>query len=130
MIDKFEEHIVCIGYPEEMALIMDVESFFTEKPSAYYIQAIKKTEVKLINKKLIKQLLQKYPELNESWNEFLYQIILVMAKREKEILSSTPEERYKSLICRSPQLFQEVPSKYIASYLRMAPETLSRIKKY
>ena len=57
------------------------------------------------------------------------QLILQQLEREKDILTSSPIERYKRVLKRSPQLFQEIPNKYIADYLRMTPETLSRIKK-
>ena len=49
--------------------------------------------------------------------------------RETEVLTFTPEERYERLWKRSPHLFQLVPQKYIASYLGMKPETLSRVKR-
>ena len=38
-----------------------------------------------------------------------------------------PRQRLQRVLGRSPRLFQEVPHKYIASYLRMSPETLSRL---
>ena len=41
----------------------------------------------------------------------------------------TPEERYKSLIGRFPAILNEVSLKEIASFLRMTPETLSRIRR-
>jgi lipocalin len=50
-------------------------------------------------------------------------------EREKDILTASPRERYLRVLKRSPQLFQEIPDKYIANYLRMSPETLSRMKK-
>ncbi len=50
-------------------------------------------------------------------------------EREQDLLINSPEERYRRVLKRSPQLFQEVPHKYIAAYLRMPPETLSRVKK-
>ncbi|MEO0734297.1 MAG: Crp/Fnr family transcriptional regulator, partial [Bacteroidota bacterium] len=34
----------------------------------------------------------------------------------------------RRVLARSPRLFQEIPAKYIANYLRMTPETLSRIR--
>ena len=41
----------------------------------------------------------------------------------------TPEQRRQRLLNRSQHIFQLIPHKYIASYLRMAPETLSRNMK-
>ncbi|MCY7291948.1 MAG: Crp/Fnr family transcriptional regulator, partial [Ferruginibacter sp.] len=48
--------------------------------------------------------------------------------REIDLLITSPAERLKRVLARSPNLFQEIPLKYIASYLRMKPETLSRIR--
>jgi len=50
-------------------------------------------------------------------------------EREIDLLHPSAKERYKRLAERSPQILQEVPHKYIADYLRMSPETLSRITK-
>lgn len=52
-----------------------------------------------------------------------------MLEREIDLLTSSPFERYNRILERSPQVFQEIPLKYIASYLRMTPETLSRLRK-
>ena len=59
----------------------------------------------------------------------LGELIYQQMERERDILTSSPLERYKRVLSRSPQLFQEIPNKHIASYLRMTPETLSRLKK-
>ena len=48
--------------------------------------------------------------------------------REIDILIPSPTERLNRVLKRSPNVFQHVPLKYIASYLRMKPETLSRIR--
>ena len=49
--------------------------------------------------------------------------------REKNLLLDSPTARYKHALETHPVLFQEIPHRYIASYLRMTPETLSRIQK-
>lgn len=125
--DENEDHTIRFGYQNNFLVSLD--SFLTEKPSDFYIQALKKTKLKVITKKTFKNLIHSYPELKNSWTELLEQLILHQLEREKDLLISSPTERYKRVLKRSPQLFQEVPNKYIADYLRMTPETLSRIKK-
>jgi hypothetical protein len=49
--------------------------------------------------------------------------------REIDLLISSPSERLNRVLQRSPDVFQHIPLKYIASYLRMKPETLSRIRQ-
>jgi CRP-like cAMP-binding protein len=127
VIDEAEEHTIRFGY--ENNLIAALDSYLSEKPTEYYIQAIKATEVLVINKTVINGLIINNPELQIFWNQLLEHIIIEQLERERDILTTSPLQRYRRVLGRSPQLFQEIPSKFIASYLRMTPETLSRLKK-
>lgn len=49
--------------------------------------------------------------------------------RSKELATLTAEERYKKLIQNHPSIIQNVPIQYIASFLGMKPESLSRIRR-
>lgn len=49
-------------------------------------------------------------------------------EHEIDLLLPEPAQRLARLRQRSPHIFQLVPRKYLASYLRMAPETLSRLR--
>lgn len=46
-----------------------------------------------------------------------------------EFISSSPEERYKTVLRKRPLLIDRVPQHQLASYLGMTPESLSRIRK-
>lgn len=127
LIDEFEEHTIRFGYQNNF--IVSLDCFITEQPSDYYIQALKKTKLKVLKKDVFKKLISSEKELQNFWTIILEQIVLQQLEREKDILTSSPIERYKRVLKRSPQLFQEIPNKYIANYLKMAPETLSRLKK-
>lgn len=127
VVDEYEEHTIRFGYQNN--LIADLAAFITDSPSDLFIQAIKKTQLKAINKADFMGLIGQSPENIELWQRILYGIVYQQMERERDILTSSPAERYRRVFARSPHLFQEIPSKYIASYLRMSPETLSRIKK-
>lgn len=127
VIDEFEEHTIRFGYQNN--LIAALDSFLNEKPSEFYIQAIKKTKVKVISKTNYMTFIESTDENKKIWFTILENFVLQQMERERDILTTSPIERYKRVLARSPQLFQEIPNKYIASYLRMTPETLSRIKK-
>jgi Rps23 Pro-64 3,4-dihydroxylase Tpa1-like proline 4-hydroxylase len=100
----------------------------TGKPSDLFIQAIKKTVIKVISKEQISRFLE--PESNRNlWIKILENLVVEQMEREIDILTNSPKERYKRVLKRSPQLFQEIPSRHIANYLRMSAETLSRLKK-
>lgn len=100
----------------------------TGKPSDLYIQAIKKTVVKVITKEQIDKFLQ--TENNQNlWTKILGNLVVQQIEREIDLLTNSPKERYERVLKSSPQLFQEIPNRYIANYLRMSAETLSRLKK-
>ncbi|MCK0134312.1 Crp/Fnr family transcriptional regulator [Arenibacter sp. S6351L] len=127
VVEENEEHTIRFGYTHNFITALD--SFLDEKPSDLYIQALKKTTVKVIDKATFMNFMKSTPENNTTWQLMLEQLVLQQMERERDILTVSPLERYKRVLKRSPQLFQEIPNKYIASYLRMTPETLSRIKK-
>ena len=127
VIDEFEEQTIRFGYKNN--LIAALDSFLNEQPSDLNIQALKKSTVKVISKQNYISFIESSIEIKEIWFLILQSFVLQQMERERDILTSSPTERYKRVLKRSPQLFQEIPNKYIASYLRMTPETLSRIKK-
>ncbi|TVR38935.1 MAG: Crp/Fnr family transcriptional regulator [Cryomorphaceae bacterium] len=126
VVDDYEEHTIRFGY--ENNVIAALDSFITEQASDMVIQALRKTEVKVLEKAAFMEFARSTPERFESWLQLLEQLIYQQLERERDLLTSSPAERFRRVLQRSPQLFQEVPHKYIASYLRMTPETLSRLK--
>ncbi|WP_223558840.1 Crp/Fnr family transcriptional regulator [Chryseobacterium lathyri] len=127
MMDENEERIIRFGYTGN--IIVSLDSFLSGKPSDFYIQAIKKTVVRKALKKDFYTFIQSNEENLRFWIGVLEDLVLQQIEREKDLLNHSPKERYQRVLKRSPKLFQEVPNKYIANYLRMSPETLSRLKK-
>lgn len=125
--DGVDQHIVRLAYAQDFVTALD--SFLSGKPTGFYIEAIKTSTLKLISKKAILAFVHSSNEHLLGWNAILQEGLLQSLEREKDLLIASPQERYQRVLARSPRLFQEVPLKYIASYLRMSPETLSRIKK-
>lgn len=126
VLDEYEEQTIRFGYKEN--LIVSLDSFLTGKPSDLYIQAIKNSVVKVITKPQFDDFLK--TENNRNWwTKTVENLVLQQMEREIDILTNSPKERYERVLQRSPQLFQEIPHKYIADYLRMSAETLSRLKK-
>ena len=109
-------------------IVAALDSFITQHPSPLYIQALRKTKVKVISRPAYLQLMQSNNANIQRWNTVLQGLIVDQMEREQDLLTTSPLERYQRVFKRSPQLFQEIPNKHIAAYLRMTPETLSRIK--
>lgn len=127
VLDDCEEQIIRFGYQQN--IIVSLDSFLTEKPSNFYIQAIKKTVVRVITKAQVTQFLSADASHLNWWTKVMEDLVLQQLEREIDILTTSPKERYNRVLKRSPQLFQEIPNRYIANYLRMSAETLSRLKK-
>lgn len=121
-----EEVTIRFGYSGEIILALD--SFISGITSSFYFQALKKAHVKYIEKSLFDQFILEDTERLKLWNDLLGNFILQQMEREIDLLIDSPMQRYERVLGRSPRLFQEIPAKYIASYLRMTPETLSRLR--
>ncbi|GAA0524966.1 Crp/Fnr family transcriptional regulator [Chitinophaga japonensis] len=127
VLDGDEERIIRFGYKDN--IIVSLDSFLSGRPSEFYMQAIKKTSLKVITKQAFLDFIRASEANLHTWVAVLENLVLQQIEREKDLLISAPRERYERVLKRSPQLFQQIPHKYIANYLRMTPETLSRLKK-
>lgn len=125
-LTEHEEQTIRFGY--QGSIINSLASFFKETPSEFYIQAIRQTEIIAIPKNIFLTFVNNNLEHLQTYNAILENLITQQIEREIDILTHSPIERLKRVQERSPQLFQEIPAKYIAAYLRMTPETLSRIR--
>lgn len=126
VMDDHQEQIIRFGYHGN--LIVALDSFLTGKPSDLYIQAIKRSVIKIVTKPQIIRFIGT-DDNRMLWIKILENLVLQQMEREIDILTNSPKERYERVLKRSPQLFQEIPHRHIANYLRMSPETLSRLKK-
>ena len=125
--DEIEEHTIRFGY--QNSFITALDSFLKDIPTTFHIQAIKKCTLKVISKETYLKIINSTPENKEIWQQLLEEFVYQQMERENDLIIYSPQKRVERVFKRSPQLFQEIPQKYIASYLRMTPETLSRIIK-
>jgi CRP-like cAMP-binding protein len=122
-----EEHTIRFAYAGDFVVALD--SYFLQRPSKLYLQTLRQARVKIIHKSVFEEWVYRDVEHLKLWNEVLQAVVVDQLEREQDLLISSPHERYQRVLARSPRLFQEVPHKYIANYLRMTAETLSRVKK-
>jgi CRP-like cAMP-binding protein len=125
--EKEEEQNVRFGYIGD--LFTSVKSVFLNQPSDLYLQALKKTKVQLISVEKLKSIIQTNEAFSQIWINIIQYLVCQQMDREMDLLTNDPKLRYERVLERSPQLFQEISSKHIANYLRMTPETLSRVRK-
>lgn len=126
ILNDGEEQNIRFGYAGNF--IVPLDSYLTGRPSGLIIQAIKKTTVRVITKQQVDEFLQNGASRG-AWIDILESLVIQQMERETDLLTPSPKERYERVLKRSPRLFQEIPNRHIANYLRMSPETLSRLKK-
>lgn len=112
----------------EPYLFTSQKSFNDRTPAAESIQVIEQSIIWKITYEDANALLKL-----TSWNTFIRKIVQEVQYYTEQLLidmqSETAEDRYKTMLQRSPQLVQRIPLKYLASYLGIAPQSLSRIRK-
>lgn len=103
-------------------------SYISGMPSQVAMVALQDCEVFRFHRDVIEALYDKYHEV-ERWGRLSSEFYcLGKMKREAEILSYTAEERYLGLLKRNPDLVAKIPVKYLASYLGIHKQSLSRIR--
>lgn len=109
-------------------LATDYESYLTGKQGELYIQALTDTVVYEFDKTNLfafYKLHEKFEKLRFIQAEDAY---LQMVRRLKSFQYMDLKERYLELIKKEPEIFELVPQKHIASYLGVAPQSVSRLK--
>lgn len=107
----------------------DLHSFTKEEPSIYSTRALADSEVFYLPKGDMEMLLEKFPKLERYFRILFQNSIVSHQHRLIQNFSVTADQRYENFSKRYPSLEQYVPLKYIASYLGITPEFLSKIRR-
>ena len=110
------------------SFITDFESFTQSTPSNYNFQILKNVELLIIKKKELLELYNNYKNIQSLGRIMAEQVALRTIDIAMSLSSDKPQERVEKLIIERPDLFQEVPQRYLANLLGISPESLSRIK--
>ncbi len=109
--------------------ITSYTSFITGKPSLINVQAMMDMEVAELNKKDLYDLYHRYPNIERAGRLIAETIAINSEEHLFMLLNQTAETRYKTLMEKYPEYVNTIPLQYIASYLGITKETLSRIRK-
>ena len=126
IIDGDTEQNIRFGYKGDIITALDAHLSGT--PTRMSIVALRHTTIRKLPKQVVSELINTNRTTMSQWAALLESFCLQQLEREVDLLTVSPAERYHRVLQRSPKLFQEVPLKHIANYLRMSPETLSRIR--
>ena len=124
--NKGIEHI--LGFSTPGWWTGNLQNFYNDKPSEWNIQAIVDTEILFFTKETKEKLLLSSGVFEKYFRILTERSLIGFQARTMEILSLSAEERYWSFYKKYPDLMMKLPQKYIAGYIGVTPEFLSKMK--
>jgi CRP-like cAMP-binding protein len=109
--------------------IADIDSYYSGEAGTNFIQAIEDCELLEISKDNFQLLEKKIPKLSQWYAVKMTRRATTTNKRFEELKTMSPKDRYLDLLKNRPEIFQRIPLQYIASYLNIEPQSLSRLRK-
>lgn len=106
-----------------------ITSFFDNKPAHETIECLEDCEFQFITGKDMTELYRKHNDLNTIGRKIVEDYCKVLDERIFALQTMSAEQRYKDLIQHHPEVIKRVSLGYIASFLGISQETLSRVRK-
>ena len=125
--EKGGEHILYFSFEDWW--IGDLESFYNQQPATLTIQAMEDCELLCLHKTDLDRLGEQIPKLKQLFAEKEKKSFFAHIQRLNEVKTLSAEDRYLNLINKHPEIFQRIPLQYIAMYLDIEPQSLSRMRK-
>jgi CRP-like cAMP-binding protein len=124
--DEGKEHVLAFAIENWWAV--DMYSFIGQLPAVYSLQALEDTELIQFTKKQYDLKYEVIPKLNKFTRIMLENSYVAHQKRIMQNISLNVEDRYLLFKEKYPNLESRISQKYVASYLGITPEFLSRLK--
>ena len=113
---------------EDHTIFMCIESLFREEPTKLQVEAIEPTIVYAIPKQKLEQVALHNVNIQILYRKILEESLIISQVHADLVRFETAQARYKRMCKLNPQVILRAPLVYIASYLQMTPETLSRVR--
>ena len=120
---------LCKDFQFEGQFSGSIASLVSQKPSKFSIAALEDTTMVEINGQDLFNLFDKYPVWGRFGRLYLTKSFMYKELREASLLCDSSTTRYENLLREQPQHAQRIPLKFLASYLGIKPESLSRIRR-
>lgn len=123
------EKDLTFGFVFEKEFVTGYDSFISRNASVYCIEALTELSIWRISYEDLQEVYKKTECGNLIGRRMAEAMFLIKSKRELSLLGKSAEERYLDLFEERPKLIEFIPLKYIASYIGISPQALSRIRK-
>ena len=105
------------------------QSFTKQTPSNHNLQSIEITRVAVISFDMAYKMLETFPKFEFLARVMMEEELIIYQDIISSFVTLSPEQRYLRLLETESALLQRIPQYHLATYLGVAPETLSRIRK-
>ena len=123
------EKEITFGFSFKNQFVSAYDSFLTQSPSNYQLQALTETAILSISYEDLQSVYKSTQIGNLIGRLTAEDLFLIKSKREQDLLNLNAEQRYLKLFKERPELLKSVPLKYISSYIGVTAQALSRIRK-
>ncbi|MEZ5018423.1 MAG: Crp/Fnr family transcriptional regulator [Flavipsychrobacter sp.] len=120
---------ICSRFMQEEHIALSIDSFYTRKPGVEYIETVEDCTLVKMNYEDLQNIYKQYPEFNFIARVWTEHYCIMSDEKLLMLRKNSAQERYLFFMENHPDLIQRLPLTYIASYLGMSLETLSRIRK-
>ncbi|MDX6182845.1 Crp/Fnr family transcriptional regulator [Flavobacterium sp. Fl-77] len=127
-LPKVEKDLT-FAFAFENGFVSGYDSFLTQKPSHYHIETLTPTKLWRLTYQDLQNIYQETKIGHQIGRLAGEDLFLKKSNRELSLLNDKAEQRYLNLFTEQPQLIKQIPLQYIASYIGITPQALSRIRK-
>lgn len=113
---------------QEHSIVMCIESLFKEEPTRLQVEALEATTVYALPKTDLERVAMHNVNIQILYRKILEESLITSQIHADLVRFETAQDRYKKMCKLCPQVVLRAPLVYIASYLQMTPETLSRVR--
>ncbi|MCD8739924.1 Crp/Fnr family transcriptional regulator [Mucilaginibacter roseus] len=120
---------ITFGFSFDGEFVSAYDSFLTRAPCTYAVQTLSETVLWRISYDDLQTVYATTQTGNLMGRHAGEKLFLIKSARELSLLKDSAEQRYLKLFKERPNLIRQIPLKYIASYIGITPQALSRIRK-
>lgn len=108
--------------------VSDITSFHDHTPSKMFIETLEDCELLVLSPQTKEELMERVPRIERVFRLMVQRNLSVLQSRLFKTISGSAEEKYLDFLERYPNIPHRVAQHYIASYLGISPEFLSKVR--
>ena len=110
------------------SIVMCIESLFREEPTKLQMEALEPTMIYALPKQRLEEVALHNVNIQILYRKILEESLMLSQVHADLVRFETAQDRYRKICKLMPQVVLRAPLVYIANYLQMTPETLSRVR--